>query len=242
MMDYVYAQAGSYRDRVIYIDKLEHRRLYPFIENAFAVVLPSRIDNFPNACIESMAHGKIVIGTRDTGFEQIIQDGLNGFLSERDNPEILARILDLVLTLPPQQKSAMESKAKERITLLQPRYVVKYHLDFYEKVVDTFKKNSGIRADLGHHFADRLLLVELERINAEHVALVSQYHHAQTQFQEQMNAVYLSRSYRFSKKIATLFARLLPPGSSTRILLSGLYRITRNMLKGLHPVSKNQAT
>lgn len=64
MLEYVRAQAGEHDDRVLHFDRMSHASLYPIIDHAEAVVLPSRIDNFPNACIEAMSRGKIIVGTR----------------------------------------------------------------------------------------------------------------------------------------------------------------------------------
>jgi glycosyltransferase involved in cell wall biosynthesis len=72
--------AGEFKDRVIYLGRLRHEQLYPIINQAYAVILPSRIENFSNACIEAMAHKRIVIGTRGTSFEQLIEDGRSGFM------------------------------------------------------------------------------------------------------------------------------------------------------------------
>ncbi len=80
MIDYVRAQAGALHYKIIYPGVLPHAQLLPIIEHASAVVLPSRIDNFPNTCLEAMACGKIVIGTRGTSFEQLIDDGISSFV------------------------------------------------------------------------------------------------------------------------------------------------------------------
>ena len=49
------------------LDKLPHRQLYPVIAGARLVVLPSLIENLPNAGLEAMALGRAVIGTAGTG-------------------------------------------------------------------------------------------------------------------------------------------------------------------------------
>ena len=54
------------------------------------VVLPSLIDNFPNACLEAMGLGKVVIGTVGTSFDELISEGTTGFLVSPNNPEALA--------------------------------------------------------------------------------------------------------------------------------------------------------
>ncbi len=66
--------------RLVLIDNLPHRQLYPIIAAARLVVLPSLVDNLPNACLEAMGLGTAVIGTTGASFEELITDGVNGFL------------------------------------------------------------------------------------------------------------------------------------------------------------------
>ena len=233
MIDYVYAQAGSNRDRIIYIDKLEHKRLYPFVEKALAVVLPSRIDNFPNACIESMAHGKIVIGTRNTGFEQLIQDGVDGFLCERDNPESLIQSIDQVINLDSHKKAAIEKKARDRIELLQPRYVLNDHIDFYKKIITGFMQDPAKHLNKDDDFVTSILWEKLRDVDTDRLWTITQYKQLQSHFQQEMDAVRSSRIYRVSQKISQIFAYLFPVNSKRRAFWSILYRAMRNLFQNI---------
>ena len=141
MMQYVSDKAGECRERVIRFDKLHHQQLYPIIEGAYAVVLPSRIDNFPNTCIEAMAHGKVVIGTTNTGFDQLIKDKFSGFLCERDNPKELLTVINKVLALPEEEKLEIEKNALKRIELLRPEIVVQQLIEYYKSVIHNFDKS-----------------------------------------------------------------------------------------------------
>ncbi|MFM9994334.1 MAG: glycosyltransferase family 4 protein [Phycisphaerales bacterium] len=49
------------------------------VRSAVAVV-PSPTDNFPYACIEAMAAGRIVVAARAGGMGELIRDGIDGFL------------------------------------------------------------------------------------------------------------------------------------------------------------------
>jgi hypothetical protein len=115
---------------------MRHDKLYPVIENSFAVVLPSRIDNFPNACIEAMAHHKIVVGTRNTGFEQLIEHRSSGFLCEKDNSSELLAILNEIIGLGEIEKRTIEENAFKRIQLLRPEITVNRLIDFYKTVIE----------------------------------------------------------------------------------------------------------
>jgi len=81
MAAFARAQCNSSADRLIVMQNLPHSQLYPVIAGAHLVVLPSLIDNLPNACLEAMGLGKVVIGTLGTSFEELIVDGVNGCTS-----------------------------------------------------------------------------------------------------------------------------------------------------------------
>lgn len=144
MMDYIYQKASNFSDRIFYFDRMSHEKLYPFIKNAQAVILPSRIDNFPNACIEALAHGKIVVGTRNTGFDQLIEDGRNGYLCERDNGEELLQLIEKILALDESEVEKIQNNAKKGIEILKPCYVIEQLAQFYQNVIDQFKQNSTL--------------------------------------------------------------------------------------------------
>jgi hypothetical protein len=55
MADYARVLCGNFADRLIVMDQLQHSQLYPIIAGAHLVVLPSLIDDLPNACLEGGA-------------------------------------------------------------------------------------------------------------------------------------------------------------------------------------------
>lgn len=134
--------AGDCKDRIIYLKPLKHDSLYPIVQHADYVVLPSLMDNFPNACIEAMSFGRIVIGTDKTSFEQLITDGVNGFLSKPGDAGSLYRKICEACALTADQKSAMSEKAVQRIDLLKPDIVVKRLLQYYRTVISDHQRKS----------------------------------------------------------------------------------------------------
>jgi glycosyltransferase involved in cell wall biosynthesis len=105
------------------------------IQQAVAIILPSRIDNFPNTCLEAMYFGKIVVGTRGTSFEGIIEDGVSGFLCLPDNQESLLTVTRKVLGLSHEQRERISENAKIRVAKLSPERVVPKLIAFYESVL-----------------------------------------------------------------------------------------------------------
>lgn len=135
MIEYILERAGSVRHRVIHFEPLHHETLYPIIKNARAVVLPSRIDNFPNTCIEAMYFGQIVVGTKGTSFEQLIQHGKSGFLCFPDNPNSLLETIVKVLTLSQNERNAVSQNAKRQVERLDSEKVTQNLIKFYEHTI-----------------------------------------------------------------------------------------------------------
>jgi glycosyltransferase involved in cell wall biosynthesis len=62
-----------------------YNELFKFLVGAYALVVPSRIDNFPTVIIEAKACGVPAIGSRVGGIPEMIEDGANGFLCTSEN-------------------------------------------------------------------------------------------------------------------------------------------------------------
>lgn len=133
--DKLVQNAGIYSNRVIYFDSLKHEQLFPIIRGAILVTLPSRVDNFPNTCIEAMANGKIVIGTIGNGFEQLIEHEKNGLLIKVDDSKDLLKQILTVLKMPSQKREEMEFNAQKRIEALKPDLVLNELLNLYRSVI-----------------------------------------------------------------------------------------------------------
>ncbi len=69
-----------YPRRVRYLGVLRPDQLGAIVRNAYAVVLPSLLDNLPNACLEAMNFGRVVIGPNGASFDELIEDGKSGLL------------------------------------------------------------------------------------------------------------------------------------------------------------------
>lgn len=134
--------AGKYSDRVLYAGRIVRKQLYPLIQNAEICLLPSRIDNLPNACIEAMAMGKIVIGTDGASFEQLIDDRISGFLCKKNDKASFMQAVMEALQMDTKAKEGMVQKASERISQLAPDIVYQNYLTFYQKVIREWKYGS----------------------------------------------------------------------------------------------------
>lgn len=83
-------QLGEDRYKVLALYPVPKDVLYGVLRKADAAIIPSRVDNLPNTLLESLMHGLPIIGTNGVSIDELVTDGLNGWLVEKDNDEELA--------------------------------------------------------------------------------------------------------------------------------------------------------
>lgn len=84
------------------------------LRKSSVLVLPSREEGFGLVLLEAMALGIPVVATRVGGIQEIIADGENGLLVEREDPEALAEAISRVLE-DPGLRSRLVSKGFETL-------------------------------------------------------------------------------------------------------------------------------
>jgi glycosyltransferase involved in cell wall biosynthesis len=139
-IDFLGRCALQYVDRTLFFPELIHSQLYPVIKNSEFVVLPSLMDNLPNACIEAMYFGKVVIGTDGASFEQLINHNVSGLLCKIGDSEDLLDKMEMAVSMDDSEKKRIGQNARKRIEKLRPEIAVKRLVSFYEKVIDASNK------------------------------------------------------------------------------------------------------
>lgn len=133
MAAFARAQCNGVGDRLLIVENLRHSSLYPIISEARLVVLPTLMDNFPNACLESMGLGKVVIGTIGTTLDELISDGVNGFLVPPNNPQALAD--KMIAAWSDQRLAEMSSAARQQVLEFTPEKTIPSLLSYYSEVL-----------------------------------------------------------------------------------------------------------
>ncbi len=86
---------GVLKDKIVFKGPVPYERVPATFQNGCFAVFPSRWENWPNVCLEAMSLGNVVIGSRNGGMAEMIEDGVSGFLVDPYRPEEIARaILD----------------------------------------------------------------------------------------------------------------------------------------------------
>jgi glycosyltransferase involved in cell wall biosynthesis len=105
------------------------KELLQFLAQARVAVVPSRWENFPNTCVEAMASGLPVIASRNGGMAEMIEDGVNGWITAERGSHGLATALQRALKTPVDAIEAMGGAATQTIrTLCNNDKILQEHL------------------------------------------------------------------------------------------------------------------
>jgi len=92
----------------------EQANVIPLLRASDVFCLPSRSEGFSNALIEAMACGLPCVATGAGGSREAITDGVDGYLVEPEDPQMLAaRVMDLVRA--PQKARELGRAARQTI-------------------------------------------------------------------------------------------------------------------------------
>jgi glycosyltransferase involved in cell wall biosynthesis len=80
-----------------------------FVDSIDLYILPSRTETFGMVVVEAMARMKRVIATKCGGPEEIITDGVDGFLVDKENPEAMADKLEELINYPERSNHVPEA-------------------------------------------------------------------------------------------------------------------------------------
>jgi glycosyltransferase involved in cell wall biosynthesis len=118
------AEAGVH-DRVQFLGRQPDVSRH--LEDADAFVLPSAYETFSLAAYEAAAAGLPLVCTRVSGIEEILEDGVTGFLCTRDSESIASGLRRLER---PERRAAMGAEARKRAARFSSHQMV----DRYEQL------------------------------------------------------------------------------------------------------------
>jgi len=121
----------------IYGAALAPEALWQRLERAWAVIVPSIWENYPNVCIEAMSLGKLVIASASGGQAEMIgTDGDSGILFSWEKPGDCASAIEQALSLSVEQVQTIGARARERITALTSfEAVLPQRLAHFERII-----------------------------------------------------------------------------------------------------------
>lgn len=102
-------------DRVNIINGLPHKEVLTAIKGADVMLLPSIDEGIANVVLEAMAVGTVAVSTDCGGMEEVIEDGVSGYVVKIRDAEAMATAIQQVAAMSNNAYYNMALKAKERI-------------------------------------------------------------------------------------------------------------------------------
>lgn len=103
----------SLENQVSLMDKQDKARLIEICQEKDVFLNTSQIDNQPITLIEAMAMGFPVVSTNAGGIPQLINDGQEGTIVEKNNPQMMADQIAYLLNNPEQCKMISQNAIKK---------------------------------------------------------------------------------------------------------------------------------
>ena len=85
--------------RLVLHGKIKPALIDEYIKNARVIIVPSIVDNMPYVVMEAMSIGKIVLASKQGGQQEMITEGINGFLFDHGEPTSFEDQLNKILAL-----------------------------------------------------------------------------------------------------------------------------------------------
>jgi glycogen(starch) synthase len=126
MSEYLLELAGERADRVHVLGGQPPERYFAAVAASDIVTIPSLWESFCLAGLEALALGRPFVATRGHGFDEFVEEGVNGLLVERcavdELADALGRLLDDAELRGRLGAAAAETADRHDVAALAPRY------------------------------------------------------------------------------------------------------------------------
>ena len=127
-------------DRIEFVGAVGKGLLASELGKCDIMILPSRWENFPFACWETMASGRAVIGSASGGMADVIEPGVSGLLVEPKSPKSIVKAI-LSLANDPEKVARLGKAGRKRILhLLAPERILPLQIASYERAIRRAKE------------------------------------------------------------------------------------------------------
>lgn len=126
-------------EKVTYLGPVAYSEMQKQIENATVCVFPTYAEALPVSWLEAMAMEKAIVASNIGWGNEIVENGISGFLAHPSNHQEYADKI-LLLLADSSLRENMERQAKERIsTHFEINLVANQNLNFYKKIIEREK-------------------------------------------------------------------------------------------------------
>ena len=144
MKTWMLRQLGRHTKAVTFVGAVDREGLPEALAACDAMILPSRWENFPYACWESLAAGRLVIGSTAGGMADVIQFGVSGYLTPPRAPQEVANMLIKAIR---SQADVSLISAKGRLAvldMLSPECILPKQMKGYAEAISSARMQARL--------------------------------------------------------------------------------------------------
>ena len=101
-------------EKLDFVGKIQPARMGAALAEFDVVALPSLWENFPNVCLEAMAAGRAIVGSKAGGMSEMLDEGRCGILLSPQDPDTLAQAI-IRLLQDPEERKRLGALARQRV-------------------------------------------------------------------------------------------------------------------------------
>src|SRR5690606_13690168 len=127
----------SLTDKVVFTGYLSGEEKSDYLALADIMVLPSIItddgdaEGLPVVFMEALAAGKVAIATNESGADNIITDGVSGYLLPHKDTALLLEKIQTALALPADERARMQAPARQDSHQFDWKVVARVSIEFF---------------------------------------------------------------------------------------------------------------
>jgi glycosyltransferase involved in cell wall biosynthesis len=91
-------------------------------------------EGMPNTVLEGMACGLPVVATRASGLQELVREGVNGYLVEINNPAALAERMAALITNPYERRRMGKESRKLAEREFAWEYIAEQYVAIYRRI------------------------------------------------------------------------------------------------------------
>jgi glycosyltransferase involved in cell wall biosynthesis len=130
---------SRYSSRIDFHGPVNHATVNNIFERTGCLVIPSRVDNYPNICLEAQARGCPVIASDDSSLDEMVTEGKNGLLFKNGSTESLVTALRSFLDLSESALLRMSEAALETDNHRRSEKPISHLVSLYKEAIEFFR-------------------------------------------------------------------------------------------------------
>ena len=120
------------KNEINFLGRIPREETSPYYQRADVFVLPSLNEGMSNAMLEALATGLPILATNTGGSKELIEEGENGYIIKKKNPQDIADKLEKLIKDPELRKKMGEASRKKALEMSWEKVAKKYY-QVYEK-------------------------------------------------------------------------------------------------------------